>query len=140
MSDWAEIRIVNRLEDMPGVAAVVERFGVEHEVPSQVINDVNVALDEVLSNIIAYAYDDAERSEIVIRLACRAGEVLVDIEDAGKPFDPLQAPAPDLGTTLAERKIGGLGIHFIKSLMDTVVYARVDGINRLRLRKKLPVA
>lgn len=140
MSDWAEIRIANRLEEMPGVASVVERFGAEHKVPGQVINDVNVALDEVLSNIISYAYDHAERSEIVVRLACRAGEILVDIEDAGKPFDPLQAPAPDLGTTLEERKIGGLGIHFIKSLMDAVVYARVDGINRLQLRKKLPVA
>jgi serine/threonine-protein kinase RsbW len=136
--DRMERRIANRWEEMPDIVAMVERFGAEHACPSQVINDVNVVLDEVLSNIISYGYEDGEQSDILVRLDYRPGEVLVEVEDAGKPFDPLKAPPPDLGVPLEARQVGGLGIHFIKSLMDDVAYARVDGKNRLRLRKKLP--
>jgi anti-sigma regulatory factor (Ser/Thr protein kinase) len=136
--DRMERRIANRWEEMPDIVAMVERFGAEHACPGQVINDVNVVLDEVLSNIISYGYEDGEQSDILVRLDYRPGEVLVEVEDAGKPFDPLKAPPPDLGVPLEARQVGGLGIHFIKSLMDDVAYARVDGKNRLRLRKKLP--
>ena len=138
--DRTQTRIVNRLEEIRRVAAMVERFGQEHRVPAQVVNDVNVALDEVLSNIVSYAYDSGARSEILVRLAYRPSEMHVDVEDAGRPFDPLQAPPPDLGASLQARPVGGLGIHVIKSLMDEVVYARVDGKNRLHLRKKLPAS
>jgi serine/threonine-protein kinase RsbW len=136
--DRMERRIANRWEEMPDIVAMVERFGAEHACPGPVINDVNVVLDEVLSNIISYGYEDGEQSDILVRLDYRPGEVLVEVEDAGKPFDPLKAPPPDLGVPLEARQVGGLGIHFIKSLMDDVAYARVDGKNRLRLRKKLP--
>jgi anti-sigma regulatory factor (Ser/Thr protein kinase) len=136
--DRMERRIANRWEEMPDIVAMVERFGAEHACPGHVINDVNVVLDEVLSNIISYGYEDGEQSDILVRLDYRPGEVLVEVEDAGKPFDPLKAPPPDLGVPLEARQVGGLGIHFMKSLMDDVAYARVDGKNRLRLRKKLP--
>ena len=55
-------------------------------------------------------------------------------------FDPTQVAPPDLRSTLKERKVGGMGIHFVRSLMDDVVYARADGKNCLHLRKKLPAA
>jgi serine/threonine-protein kinase RsbW len=57
------------------------------------------------------------------------------VEDDGKPFDPLAAPAPDL--TSAQRELGGVGLHFVRNLMDEVTYTRRDGINRLRLTKRL---
>jgi anti-sigma regulatory factor (Ser/Thr protein kinase) len=79
-------------------------------------------------------------SEILVRLAYQPGEVHVDVEDEGKPFDPLQVPPPDLHSPLQERQVGGLGIHFIKQLVDEVTYARVDGRNRLHLTKRLPAA
>jgi serine/threonine-protein kinase RsbW len=138
--DCVEVRIVNRLEDISRVADMVERFGAEHSIPGPVVNDLNVALDEVLNNIVSYAYRPTEQGEIVVRLDYRTGEVQVEIEDAGPPYDPLQAPAPDLDRPLHERPIGGLGIHFIKSLMDEVAYVRLDGKNRLRLTKRLPAA
>jgi serine/threonine-protein kinase RsbW len=136
--DRVERRIVNRREEMLGIAAMVESFGADHALPGPAINDVNIALDEVLSNIIAYGFADGEQSEILVRLGYRPGEMVVEVVDSGKPFDPLTVPAPDLGTSLAARQIGGLGIHFVRSLMDEVAYARVSGKNRLRLSKKLP--
>jgi serine/threonine-protein kinase RsbW len=138
--DLMERRIASAWEELPGIVEMVEHFGSEHGLPGQVISDVNVVLDEVLSNIVSYAYEDAKRGEILVRLERRAGDVLVVVEDAGKPFDPLQAPPPNLTGSLETRGVGGLGIHFIRSLMDEVAYARIDGKNRLSLRKKLPAA
>jgi anti-sigma regulatory factor (Ser/Thr protein kinase) len=104
------------------------------------VNDLNVALDEALNNIIAYGYGPGERSDIIVRLTSAAGEIVVEIEDAGRPFNPLEAPAPDLSGSLRERNVGGLGIPFIKNLVDEVTYDRIAGYNRLRLRKRLAVA
>jgi serine/threonine-protein kinase RsbW len=132
-----ETRIRNRHAEMPAVVGMVERFGAEHRIPRNVVNDLNVALDEVLNNIISYAYLPGEQSDILVRLTMRPGEITVEIEDRGGPFDPLEAPLPDLSAPLRERKVGGLGIHFVKQLMDDVAYARVADTNRLRLRKRL---
>src|SRR5262249_54982652 len=132
-----EVRIVNRLEEISRVADMVEHFGAEHGVPGQVVNDINIALDEALSNIVSYAFGPEEQRGIVVGLAYQPGEVRVEIEDAGPPFDPLQAAPPDLGKSVHERSVGGLGIHFIKNLMDEVTYARIDGKNRLQLKKRL---
>src|SRR5581483_1127751 len=101
--------------------------------------DIQVALDEALSNIVAHGYAGATIGTIVVRLACRDGEVCIEAEDEGAAFDPLQAPLPDLTADLAERQIGGLGIHFIRSLMDTVCYNHRDGKNLLRMIKRVPV-
>jgi serine/threonine-protein kinase RsbW len=137
--DRMERRIANRWEEMPEIVEMLERFGSEHRLSTQVISDLNVVLDEVLSNVISHAYERDARSEILVRLEYRPDQVVVEVEDAGKPFDPLQAPPPDLTGSLQTRQVGGLGIHFIKSLMDEVAYTRVDGKNRLCLRKRLPV-
>ena len=133
-------RIGNRTDEMPAVAAMVERFGAQWNIPTRIVNDVNVALDEVLSNIISYAYPSGEGGEIHIRLDLQPGEMIVDVTDAGRPFDPLEAPSPDLTTRLNARRVGGMGIHFIRSLVDEISYERVGRENRLRLRKRLPAA
>lgn len=134
-----EARIANRREEMPAIARMVEGFGAEHQVPRAIVNDLNVALDEALSNIIAYGYEPGERGDITVRLTSAAGKIVVEIEDAGRPFDPLQAPAPDLSGSLHERIVGGLGIHFIKNLVDEVTYGRIAEHNRLRLSKRVVV-
>jgi len=132
-----ETRIRNSHAAMPTVVGMVERFGAEHRIPCNVVNDINVALDEMLNNIISYAYRPGEQGDILVRLTMRSGEITVEIEDRGRPFDPLEAPSPDLSAQLRDRKVGGLGIHFVKQLMDDVAYARVADTNRLRLRKRL---
>jgi len=76
-------------------------------------------------------------SEIKLRLEYRYGEVVMVIEDRGRRFDPTQIPAPDLSGPLTTRKVGGVGIHFMRSLMDDISYTRAAGLNRLRLAKKI---
>jgi anti-sigma regulatory factor (Ser/Thr protein kinase) len=131
-----DMRIGNSRADIRNVLAQVEQFGTEHRLSGAIVNDLNVALDEALSNIIAYGYASGAKDEIAIRLSCAGDEVSVEIEDGGTAFNPLQAARPDLTADLQERRIGGLGIHFVRSLMDQIAYDRVDGKNRLRMVKK----
>ena len=98
---------------------------------------MSVALDEVLANVLSHAYDDAGAHEIRIALAVYPDALRAEIEDDGRPFDPLTVAAPDRAAALAERGVGGLGIHFVRSLMSEVAYRRIGDRNRLVLTKAL---
>jgi serine/threonine-protein kinase RsbW len=127
-----EARIESRRAELAKIVAMVEQFASANDLPEPVACDVNVALDEALSNIVAYGYED-QSGPIVVRLGYGNDEVRIEVEDAGRPFNPLQAPPPDFAADLTQRQVGGLGIHFIKSLMDDVSYQRHDGKNHLRM-------
>jgi serine/threonine-protein kinase RsbW len=137
VSDTVEVHLVNELAAMAGLAEAVERFAAEHRLPTEAANALYVSVDEAVSNAIAHGYPDGARGEIAVRLGRQAGSVVLEIEDDGAPFDPLQALPPDLTLPLDERPIGGLGIHLIRNLMDEVSYARRDGRNVLRLVKNV---
>jgi serine/threonine-protein kinase RsbW len=135
VSDTLELRLPNELAAMAGLAAAVERFAAENALPVAVVNALQVAVDEAVSNAINHGYAAGARGEIAVRLRRRPDRVELEIEDDGTPFDPLQAPAPDLTLSLDERPIGGLGIHLIRKLMDKMSYARREGRNLLKLVK-----
>lgn len=124
------------MSEIARVAALVDRFGAHHNFPNTVIVALNVSLDEILNNIISYAYEDAGHHDIVVRLELRGGNVEVVVEDDGKPFNPLVVRAPDLAAK--PRADGGVGLHFVRNLTDQLSYTRRDGINRLWLMKRLP--
>lgn len=132
-----EVRIRNRREDMTLAADTINSFGVQNGLPASVLHDVSVVMDEVLSNIIAYGYDKDATGEIKVRLEYHQGAVVLVTEDRGRQFDPTQVPTPDLSESLENRKVGGVGIHFMRSLMDDISYTRIEGVNRLRLTKKI---
>jgi serine/threonine-protein kinase RsbW len=138
MMEDVEAHIANRLEDMPRVVAMVERFGAANRIAADVLHDLNVVLDEALNNIITHGFPAGAQGEIVVRLSVQGPAAIVEVIDGGRAFDPLQAPAPDLTLPLRERQPGGVGIHFIRTLMDDVAYRRIDGRNVLRMTKALP--
>jgi len=129
-----EIRIVNDISEMARVADLVDQFGVAHSLSNEVIVALNVSLDEILNNIICYAYQDAGPHEITVRLELRHESVEAFVEDDGKPFDPLAVTTPRPRSPGRE---GGVGIHFVRNLTDQVRYTRRDGINQLWFMKKL---
>jgi anti-sigma regulatory factor (Ser/Thr protein kinase) len=101
------------------------------------IFEVQMAVDEACTNIIQYAYTEQKGTITVI---CRLvnDDFTVTIRDRGKPFDPSSVPAPDLHADLDERRIGGLGIYFMRKMMDEVSYnLDAEGANELTMRKKL---
>jgi|SRR5215472_7528539 len=130
----AEIRIANDMSELARVAALVDDFGARHQLSNGVLVALNVSLDEILNNIISYGYEDTGRHDIAVRLQLGGGVVEVVVEDDGKPFDPLAVATP---RPRSETEVGGVGLHFVRSLMDQLEYSRRDGINRLRLAKKL---
>lgn len=132
-----ETTIVNRPSEVARVANLIDKFGAEHHLAREVLADIQVALDEVLTNIISYAYNDNAEHEIRIRFQVSGDLLEAVIEDDGVPFDPLTSPAPELRAPLHKRRVGGVGLHFVRNLMSEVIYDRVGDRNRLVLRKHL---
>jgi serine/threonine-protein kinase RsbW len=115
----------------------VNELAAAHRLPADPVADMLVALDEVLTNIITHGYSDDAAHEIRIRLTVGADALEAEVEDDGRPFNPLTAAPPDLSGSLQERRVGGLGIHFARKLMSEVAYSLVDNKNRLVLKKCL---
>lgn len=129
------IRLEADLRDIERLNRMVRQFGELHDVPGRALYAMNLALDEVVTNVILYGYDDPRGQEIAVRIECVPGELRANITDGGREFDPLTVPRPDLDLPLEKRALGGLGVHLIRSLMDRVEYARVDGKNVLTVKK-----
>ena len=101
---------------------------------------VQLAVDEACSNTILYGYPGGERGSITIACTVDDDVIRVTITDDGVAFDPLTAPPPLLDIPAEERPIGGLGIHFIRTVMDSVAYARRDDRNVLSMEKRRPAS
>jgi anti-sigma regulatory factor (Ser/Thr protein kinase) len=97
----------------------------------------SLALEEVVCNIISYAYSDAAEHLIEIAMAVRGDELVLQVSDDGRPFNPLHATPPNLDIPLQQRSVGGLGIHLVRQFMDEVAYERVAGHNVLTMRAVL---
>jgi sigma-B regulation protein RsbU (phosphoserine phosphatase) len=132
-----ELTITNRPGDLHRVTHAVDELGAVHGLPSDVVADVNVALDEILTNIVAYGYADEAAHEIRVRLAVSPDAVDADVEDDGIPFDPTAVTVgPPAASTVRDRAVGGLGLHFVRRLMDEVSYVRSGAHNRVHLRRR----
>lgn len=132
-----ELDIGNSLDEIPGLADWVEAFGEDHDLPPKLVFQLNLALEELVTNIVCHAYADDLPHRIKVSLALEDGAVAAEIEDDGRPFDPFaEAPVPDLEQALDDRPIGGLGVHLIRSFMAEVGYRRDGERNLVRLRAR----
>jgi len=131
------LRIANDLAELTRVAEAVDEFCAAHALPADCAFKLNVALEELLTNTVSYGYDDAARHEIALDIALEGDAIVVELSDDARPFDPLDAPPPDLDSPIEERRVGGLGVHLVKTMMDDVAYAYRDGRNHVRLRKRI---
>ena len=130
------------------VTAILENFGMvadfvdeeleKRDVPMAAEAQIDIALDEIYTNVVKYAYGE-EAGDVTVRLDFSEdnSEVRLTVSDAGIPYDPLKQEDPDVTLEADERQIGGLGIYLVKQLMDEVSYEYRGGMNILRMRKKL---
>jgi len=132
-----EIKLRNQVSELDRLNQALTEFGRHHGLAPKVFHDLNLVLEEILTNIISYGYTDNREHEISVNLSLEPGEVRVDVEDDGQPFNPLEAPEADTTRPLEERTIGGLGIHLVRKLMDRIEYRRQEGKNRLVMKKLL---
>ena len=101
------------------------------------IFNLNLALEEAVTNVILYAYPKEEQKDIFISANMSDNILIFVLTDSGKEFDPTKVPDADITLPAEEREIGGLGIFLIRQIMDTVEYQRVDGKNVLSMSKQL---
>lgn len=133
-----ELTLNAAIENIPVVTDFVngqlEMFGCSMKIQIQ----IDVAIDELFSNIARYAYDsDAGPATVRVELIQEPRSVEITFIDNGIPYDPLKKTDPDTSLTIEERETGGLGIYIVKKSMDTVVYEYKDGRNILKITKNL---
>jgi serine/threonine-protein kinase RsbW len=131
------MRIKNDLGELETICQHLQAYGQANGLDRKVIFEINLAIDEIFTNIVSYAFDDEDAHWVDISLDLRDGEITIEIKDEGKAFDPQKTRSPDVKCAIEERYVGGLGIHLIKNLMDDMCYRREKMSNILTLKKKI---
>jgi anti-sigma regulatory factor (Ser/Thr protein kinase) len=137
MDDPLTLKVANDLAAIPQAAAEVEVFCATRALSSRTAHRFNLALEEVLANVIAYAFPAGGRHEIDVRIAHRDGRLHATVSDDGVAFNPLTRPTPDLRAPIEQRQVGGLGIHLLRTLTDTADYRRDGDRNVLTFSMRL---
>lgn len=132
-----EIVLHNQPEELPRLRRALEDFAREHQVPDRTVQAADLALEEHLTNVLAYGYEDKAAHDIVVRLTIEGRRLQIEVADDARPFNPLSRPAADTSLPLDQRSPGGLGIHLIRQFMDELDYRREADQNIFRMRKRL---
>jgi sigma-B regulation protein RsbU (phosphoserine phosphatase) len=134
--DTMRLVLTNQLPEILRLADAIDDFASCHALARKVGFPLNLVLDEILTNIISYGFAPGVRSEIEVDLFLDDDKIVARILDSGKAFNPLDQPEPDLESSLEDREVGGLGVHFARKLMDEVDYWRQGDKNCLLLVKR----
>lgn len=121
------------------VAAAFAAFAEAHALPAPVRRSLHVALDELLTNATVHGFGGREGGAVTVEVELHPDRVSATVTDDGKPFDPFGVAAPDTVLPLAERPVGGLGLHLVRGMLDEVTYERRADRNVVVLAKHLPV-
>ena len=106
--------------------------------PMETRFDIDVAIDELFGNIARYAYGTgAGKATVRFETVDHPSAVMITFTDSGTPFNPLDSADPDIDRYMEERRVGGLGIFFVKNMMDQMEYRYLDGQNILTIKKEL---
>jgi serine/threonine-protein kinase RsbW len=131
------ITLRNTLSEIERLANAVMQFGRKNSFSDKDIFDINLALEEVVNNIISYGYTDKNEHQINIHMELEGTELELRVEDDGVPFNPLEFPEPDINKPLEERQPGGLGLFFVRNLTYKLEYRRDKDKNIFIMRKKI---
>lgn len=132
-----KLLLTNEIPEINKLAAFIEELGEELNLPPDLVFNLNLVLEEAISNVILYAYPKEERQEILLTARKSDKNLIFVLTDSGKEFDPTQAPDADITLSSEERPIGGLGIYLIRKIMNEVAYQRIEGKNVLTLGKQI---
>jgi anti-sigma regulatory factor (Ser/Thr protein kinase) len=123
------------LAELKRLAAWIEAWA-QQDVSSDASFAIQLCLEEAVANIIMYAGSNDGRLEIIVEVERNGATLVARVVDNGREFDPTRVPPPSLATSLAQARIGDLGIHLVRSFTSGMHYERRDGRNRLTLRFK----
>ena len=130
-----EIRIKNKITELEKVAQFIEEIGEELGLSMELQMNLNLVMEEMVTNVIFYAYPQDEEADIELLAMSDGKEVTFVLSDQGKEFDPTAKDDNDLSVNPAERDLGGMGIFIVKNIMNKVTYQRLEGKNLLTMTK-----
>ncbi len=123
------LKIGNDLKELAELCHAVHYFLEEAQVPSAPIYKIDLSLEEMLTNVIKYSYDDKARHEISVALRLDSNRIVLEMRDDGHEFNPLEAPLTDLSVDISQRQVGGMGIHLTRTMVDDIYYSRDGDVN-----------
>lgn len=130
--------IKNNIDQLEKLQLFIETVSDEWSLGTNVTFELNLILEEYITNLINYGYNDDQGHLISLELELSGQELKIEVIDDAGPFDLTETPEnQEINKPASERGIGGLGIHFIKTLSDNMDYQSSDGKNRLVITKKL---
>lgn len=134
-----EIKIGNQLNEIESAIEKMVEFVEKYNVPDEIQSKMSIVLDEFLNNTISYGYADEEEHVIEIHVEMQGDRLVIALVDDGIPFNPFEYATPDIEAAADERKIGGLGIHIARNLLEKVGYKRSGNKNIVTLVKYLNI-
>ncbi len=134
----AHLILKNEITEIEKIQSFLEELSLEWDFSGELVFELNLLLEEYVVNVIHHAYSDNTAHEIKLFFKKNEDTLSILIEDDGIAFNLTEVPtSEDVNKPVEERKIGGLGVHFIKSLADHVSYQRANGLNKLTLIKHI---
>jgi anti-sigma regulatory factor (Ser/Thr protein kinase) len=131
------LTVPGRFEYLSTIADFIAETGQNGGFDQDTIFHVQMAVDEACSNVIEHAYAGQDKGDITLNCNCQPGEWVITIYDTGHPFDPSAVPEPNLNASLDEIKTGGLGLYFMRQLMDEIEFSFNEKRgNKLRMVKR----
>jgi serine/threonine-protein kinase RsbW len=135
----SNVTIRNDFAELPLLRDAVDDLARRHAIPGRAVMQLQVALDEIVSNAIKYAWPEGGQHQIHVRISVFSDRVELEVMDDGLSFDLRQTPELHRPAPGTRRRPGGVGVHLVRQLMDTIEYRRSDGCNHVLLTKRCAV-
>ena len=132
-----ELKLKNKVDELQRLNLFIEEICDELSLDMGLRLDLNLVLEEVVSNVIFYAYPEGIIADIDLRAEYDGKELTFVLSDQGKHFDPTMKDDPDPDVNPMDRDLGGMGIYIVKNIMNEVIYQRLEGRNLLTMRKEI---
>jgi serine/threonine-protein kinase RsbW len=132
-----EIVIKNKITELARINEFVEQIGEELNLDMELKMNLNLVMEEMVSNVIFYAYPEDKEAQIELIAEYDGKELTFVLSDGGKEFDPTLKKDADPNVNPIDREIGGMGIYIVKNIMNQVSYQRLEGKNLLTMTKKI---
>ena len=132
-----EIKLKNQVGELEHVAVFIEEICEELGLGMELQMNLNLVMEEMVSNVIFYAYPEGTDAEIGLMAEYDGKELTFVLSDRGREFDPTLKEDADIDVNPIDREIGGMGIWIVKNIMNQVTYQRLEGKNLLTMKKEI---
>lgn len=132
------VRLGNRLEELQRLDTALSEFTKLENLAPDIVMQLQVAIEEIFTNIVSYGYEDSDKHEVEIRIKRSNESVSIDMFDDAIPFNPLARKEDvDMDQPIEEIQIGGHGINIVRAFMNELDYEYIDGRNHLSMVRHL---